>query len=391
MSIRQKNSTLTQIISYTPPKLYTGKEWYVGFYAYDPITKDKRRKKIKLNHIESKQVRRKYADDLIIRLNEKLRRGWNPWIATEDSKAYTTFEDACNSYSKLINKKANDGMYREDTFMSYSSLLRNLIKYNNQRKPQITYIYQLDKEYIVDFLDYIYIEKGNSAQTRDNYLGWLKSFCVFLVEKGYHQTLATEGIKAFSKWTKKKTREYLPENILSKVKEQASTKNKHFLLACYILFYMLIRPKEMSKLQIKDINLKNQTIIITEEQSKNRRTAAVTLPTKVIHLMLDLRIFDNPGDYYLFSKKMKPGAEYANEKQFRDFWNHHIRKPLNLPDKYKFYSLKDTGVTMLLRANTDILSVRDQARHSSILITDTYTPHDIVKANPLINKFECDF
>jgi len=89
--------------------------------------------------------------------------------------------------------------------------------------------------------------------------------------------------------------------------------------------------------------------------------------------------------------KLKPGATCQSEKQFRDYWQRHIRKPLKLPDKYKFYSLKDTGVTMMLRANTDIISVRDQARHSSILITDTYTPHDIAKANPLIDKFVCDF
>jgi integrase len=86
-----------------------------------------------------------------------------------------------------------------------------------------------------------------------------------------------------------------------------------------------------------------------------------------------------------------PGEAYCSEKQFRDFWQRYIRKPLGLPAKYKFYSLMDTGVTMMLRANTDILSVRDQARHSSILITDTYTPHDIAKANPLIDQFVCKF
>lgn len=32
----------------------------------------------------------------------------------------------------------------------------------------------------------------------------------------------------------------------------------------------------------------------------------------------------------------------------------------------------------------DVLSVRDQARHSSILMTDIYTPHDIQEANDLI-------
>jgi len=387
----QKNTELAQVIAYTPPRLYVGKDWYVGWYSYDPISQAQRRKKIKLNHIPSKIERRKFANDLIFRVYDKLRKGWNPWIATENSKSYSTFVDVCNHYDKLITKKAEEGMYRPDTYISYMSYLRNLKKYNEELKSSINYIYQFDKQYIIDFLEFVYIDRKNSAQTRDNYLGWLKSFSDFLLQHGYMKEKPTDGIETFSKWTKKKEREYIPEDILMKTKKIIDETNKHFLLATYILFYCFIRPKEMSRLKISDINLKNRTIIITSEQSKNRRTAPITLPIKIIHLMVDLRIFDSPGDYYLFSKKLQPGKVYQNEKQFRDFWQHHVRKPLKLSDKYKFYSLKDTGVTMMLRANMDILSVRDQARHSSILITDTYTPHDIAKANPLIDKFQCEF
>lgn len=32
----------------------------------------------------------------------------------------------------------------------------------------------------------------------------------------------------------------------------------------------------------------------------------------------------------------------------------------------------------------DTITVRDQARHADILMTDTYTPHDIQEANELI-------
>ncbi|GHT48763.1 hypothetical protein FACS189440_13130 [Bacteroidia bacterium] len=391
MSKNQQKIDLAQAIAYTPPKLYTGKEWYVGFYAFDPVYKKLRIKRIKLNYIDNKIERRKFSVDLIKRLNEKLRRGWNPWIASETNKGYCTFKEACEHYSKLTTKKFQEDYYREDTYTSYLSYLRRLKEYNDQYRFSISYIYQLDKQYIIDFLEYVYIDKGNCARTRDNYLGWFKSFSSFLVQSGYHKEKATEGIETFSKWQKQKKREYLPEDVLTKVKKQVEDKNKHFLLATYILFYTFIRPAEMSKLKINNINLKNRTIIIGEDQSKNRREAAITLPVKVIHLMLDLNIFDHPGNYFLFSSKMQPGEGYADPKQFRDFWNHHVRKPLGLPEKYKFYSLKDTGVTMMLRAHTDILSVRDQARHSSILITDTYTPHDIAVANPLIDKFECDF
>lgn len=38
-------------------------------------------------------------------------------------------------------------------------------------------------------------------------------------------------------------------------------------------------------------------------------------------------------------------------------------KDLDLPSEYKFYSLKDTGITDLIKDRTDLLSIRDQARH----------------------------
>ena len=42
----------------------------------------------------------------------------------------------------------------------------------------------------------------------------------------------------------------------------------------------------------------------------------------------------------------------------------------------------------MLKANTDILTVRDQARHSSILITDMYTPKDIKNANGMLLNYK---
>lgn len=52
MTVTKSNAVFQEILSYTPPQLYTGKEWYVGFMAYDPAVCKMRRKKIKLNYIE---------------------------------------------------------------------------------------------------------------------------------------------------------------------------------------------------------------------------------------------------------------------------------------------------------------------------------------------------
>ena len=76
MSVQRKILT-SEVISYTPPKLYTGKtgnDWYVGFYAFCPIAGKLKIKRIKINHIPKISDRRKYAADLINRIHEQLRR-----------------------------------------------------------------------------------------------------------------------------------------------------------------------------------------------------------------------------------------------------------------------------------------------------------------------------
>ena len=141
-------------------------------------------------------------------------------------------------------------------------------------------------------------------------------------------------------------------------------------------------------LKIRDINLNKCTMRISGDISKNHYDAVITLPKHVILLMLDLNIFDSPGTYYIFSDRFRPGARKKSEKAFRDFWNETLRPAVGLAKEYKFYSLKDTGITNMLRAKTDILSVRDQARHSNIAITDTYTPKDIADANELLINYK---
>ena len=48
-----------------------------------------------------------------------------------------------------------------------------------------------------------------------------------------------------------------------------------------------------------------------------------------------------------------------------------MRKRLNLPKEYQFYSLKDSGIRDLANS-AGIVIARDQARHSSVAVTNKY-------------------
>lgn len=376
---------------YTPPKLHTGKDWYIDFYAFDPSAGVMRRKKFKLNNIKNKRDRRVYATDLMSRIFSELQSGWNPWIQTSVGASYATVQDACEAYEAYLGKLLQEDLLREKTCKGYRSCLKILLEWIASAPKPKKYIYQVDHTLCVRFLDWLWLDKGLSSTTRDNYLNWLKHFAKFLMEKQYLDKDITAGISSLGKKKSKKNRSVIAPADMARLKEFAERNDKHFLLACYILYYCFIRPKEMSYIQLKHISVKRGTIFIPDYSSKNRKDGTVTLPDKVLKLMIELDVFRYPESYYLFSDHMRPGSGRRTNKIFTDYWTHHVRKDLHFPPNYKFYSLKDTGITDLIKSNTDLLSVRNQARHYSLLMTDLYTPHDIEEANEAIRHHSSDF
>lgn len=371
-------ATLASIKGWTFPQIHFGKSSYVSFSAYDPVSGRLKRKKIMLNHLGRRPAMRAYGELLVKRLTAKLLEGWNPWVEAPTPLEYTRLEDACERYREYVVKQLSSGDMREQTTKSYLSFLHVFWDWSVSRN--LVYTYQLDRRSVADFLDYVYVERNNTFQTRNNYAGWLKTFCRYMLDRGFLASDPTQFIKQSRRY-QQKNRDVLPDEALVRVRGYLEERNRHFLLACYLIYYCFIRPHEMSLLRIQDISLKGQTVFVGGEVAKNHRDAAVTLPAKVARLMIDLRVFDAPGSFYLFSDDFCPGREARSEKAFRDYWTRNVRKDLNLGPRYKFYSLKDTGITNMLKAKKNILSVRDQARHSDISITNIYTPRGGVKGD----------
>ena len=398
------NEPLPRIKEYREPEVCWGRSGNGGrgkeggiacvtitYYAFDPVEGCMRRKRIKLNRelkrIKGKKAQREYVRGIVERLRDELKSGWNPWMQQQDSLVYVTWEEVHDRYKNYLVKQMNEHNMRSETVASYMSRQRMLLRWVAKERRQVRYAYQFDRRLVDAFLDYIFLDKDNGVRTRNNYLSWIKSFSHWMLSKSYIEQDPTLGIPRM-KMRKGKNRDVIPDGLLGQISSWLKEHNRHFLLACYLLHYLFVRPHELARLKIEDFSLKERTLFIHWDVAKNWNDAVVTLPTHVIRLMLELDVFKSPGSYYLFSEDFKPGRELRSEKFFRDYWTRVVRKELGFSDRYKFYSLKDTGITNMLRANTDVLSVRDQARHSSILITDIYTPKDIKKANALLLNYE---
>lgn len=381
-----KASALDEILSFTYPKLYTGRCWYIGFYAFDPSQRAMRRKRIKINSVGTSTQKKRFAAQVCHKLAEKLENGWNPWIEAESSNAYKSFKEVLNLYRMFINRQLEEGVLRLSTIQGYQSSSRILEEWNEKQPNPITYIYQFDHQLCVRFLDYVYMGRGNSPVTRNNHLAFLRSFSTFLVQRMFVKVKPTDGIQNFSKSNLKKERTVISAADMKRLHEWLMAKNKSFLLVCYFLYYMLIRPREIAKLKLRDINVAKQTVFIDASISKNKKSGCVTINQSVLELMLDLGYFNAPADYYIFSENFMPGAKPISERHYRYYWVTYVVPALNFPPTYKFYSLKDSGITEMLRS-MDTLSVKEQARHSSLTITDAYTPYDVRSANPSLTNY----
>ena len=386
-SLNSNEKVMSQIIAWKTPVFHQKSECYVSFQAYDPLSGRLKTKKIMLGHIKGKTNQRKYAEDLIKRLTEQLSSGWNPWIEAVQPLEYALWDDVISKYKDYLVKLCNEHSLREESYVDYSSRVHILEQWKAEKRIPLTYVYQWDRQTITKFLDYVFIERNNTITTRNNYLTWLKSFTSYLVERGYLSSNPTEGLGRI-KNRHKKDRDVIPDDVMKQIRAYLYEKNKHYLLACEILHYLFVRPRELSFLKIGDFHLQTQTLTLHGAHTKNGNDATITLPSHVIRLMIDLNVFSYPSHYYLFSDRFSSGEARKSEKIFRDYWCRNLRKALGFSERYKFYSLKDTGITNMLKANADVLSVRDQARHSSILITDIYTPKDIKEANKYIMNYK---
>ena len=139
-------------------------------------------------------------------------------------------------------------------------------------------------------------------------------------------------------------------------------------------YYTFIRPDELTHVRIQDLYLKEQKVYISDRVSKNSKDGMVGLNDDLIKLMVELKVFGSPGNWYLFGKNFRPSEEKADSRIFREKFAV-IRGDLRWPDSYQFYSLKDSGIRDLANS-VGVVVARDQARHSDVTVTNRYLKGD---------------
>jgi len=220
-------NNLDELKSYRPAQLKTGKNSRIEYYAYNPEKSKLQRIQIRLSHISGAMERKRYAYEVIKRLNENLATGWNPFINSEAKKTYKKFSDAINHFLTISEKKLSDDVIRAETYKDYVSYLRNLQKWLNDKGYGDIYIYKLDKSVLTAFLEHIYVERNRTAKTRNNYLNYFRVFAGFLCENNYTKHKITDGINPLK--NSKKQRKIISDKDVKRLIDYLQKENKNYL------------------------------------------------------------------------------------------------------------------------------------------------------------------
>lgn len=367
----QKKSSHVSVhpfIDYRPAELVIKTQWLVVFYAKNPITKTLERFRLCVPALKSKAERLKHGKKIVLEVNKKLDSGWLPYYDNTDASDFKTFAYCCDKFLEITAKDVANGSKRADTNKSYKSGISMLKKFISEKKLNVHLMLEINKPFIMNYLDWIFYERKVSGTTHNNHVVFLGVFFSFCVDRGFCKQNFAIGIKKKKKEEKK--RKVFPNSIKSKLKDYGTNNTEYYTL-CMMTYYCFIRNTELTKLRVMDVNLQNNYITVLGATSKNKKTANITIPEN--YKMLIKKHIENakPTDYIFSGDNFKPGSIQLGTKKIYDTWCK-FKKIKNIPNEYQFYSLKDTGITDLTSSGVALIKVRDQARHFDIKITETY-------------------
>lgn len=369
-------------VDYKPPKLHRGRtSWYISYYVRDPDTGRFRLFRVKVNHFGSTGERIRGAKAIMADIQEKLSLGWNPIVSRFSPKASVPAFRALDSYYRVKEKEMELESLR--SYKSYLKVFREWLK--REGLTESTPICAVSELVAKRYMAFLEDESGVSPRTYNNYLSFQITLFDWMRDKGYVSDNVFAGIRRKPKRLMKKNRRLLNDDELNRLFSFLEHANPEFHAVCLLCYCCLMRPKEIALLTCADIDLEKQTVHVGADIAKNDSESFRTIPDAVLPAFRRLELGNR--ELFLFGHHPGAGANFrpsgvaTDKKRFTDYWNRVIRPACGFGLELQLYSLKDTGITNMLKDGVAINLVQQQADHSSVAMTAIY-----VGKSPAANK-----
>ena len=333
---------------YSTPNIYDAngdlsKRWYVYYSFRNPETdKLERQTHIYAGVNKFKTLReRKNAIKILAQAVENiLESGYNPYedeeiVSTSEEKKYT-IEDAI-TFSLELKKNT----LKENSFRDYRVRIKSFEKWLYANGFENRTINSVDKKTIVTFLNSVL--STTSAKNRNNTRAILSMFFQSLEDNDIIPDNFVKKINVL-KSNPERNKTYSSKQEVD-IFNYLKSNDELMLLFIQFISYNHLRPVEVVRLQIKDVNVKDRRLYV---RAKNKAVKVKIIPEILLSTLPNLDKF-NP-ESYLFTPNGIGQDWTTNETDKRDYFSKRFKKvkdSLGLGKDYGLYSFRHTFITKL--------------------------------------------
>lgn len=371
---------------YTDPKpaftlVKVGKDkgkriWFVSFMFTDEGSGERKqfqfRARINQKTTEGEKITE--ANSTAAALLDYLREGWNPF--TESPGQYQN-----RSTGGFVNRPRTLGEALKEC---YDIKMQQLTGYESERTYK--YIYNHFSAWVnAQFLDRLrpdsfttahamaysdhLTNQGKKGRGFNNYRTVVKIFFNMMVERDLIQK------NPFSKIKPARTTEAeitpFADMELQAIRSYLIKNDYNLYVFTQMIFYLLLRPIEIVKLQVKHIDLTRNKITLPSSASKNRKSRLCNIPPALKTILQEWLRFESVNDY-LFGFGMATGPRPIARRNTVTERHAKALKAMGFEGKLSLYSYKYNGVIAAHLAGISMEEIRLQAGHHSVEITQIY-------------------
>lgn len=253
----------------------------------------------------------------------------------------------------------------------------------------------INKESIVEFLDWLQSKRKCSDATRNVRLAGIHSFFRFLQYQ--HPENLSECQRILSIKVKKSKTEVINYFTVDGIKlllEQPDTstrKGRRDLAMLALMYDCAARVQEISDLKPSSIRLnKPYTIKIVGKGNKAR--IVPLMEEEIVHIkrymtennLLEVHSGMNPLFYNSRKEKLTRAGINSILKKYADMAR--IKNPSLIPEKISCHSLRHSKSMHLLQAGVNLVYIRDFLGHESVQTTEIYARADSKQKREVIEK-----
>lgn len=357
------------VLGYVPAVAHFGKVAYVDLYALHPDTGALKRKRYKLDRIAGAAERKRFARDLVDRLNDKLRRGWNPWAADEAPKSMHTVREAVEQYVDFKCRTT-----RHSAPHSYKMTGKRFLEWATAEGLAHGPVANIHQQHAHRYIDHLHITRGISNNTHNGYLTFVRGMFQWMIQRGFRSDNPFRTVARLRKTTK--TRVFLTPEDRKAAIDWFREHDPDMVLVCLFTFHTLIRPRqELSRLKVGMIDLHNNCVRFDDGgDTKSGQPRTPAMPDSMKAELVGSAIATAPPNWFAVGDGLKPGPKRMGYNMGGNRWDK-MRKALGWPNSKQLYSLRDSGIIQLLRDGVSIEVVMRQAGHRSLATTNAYVQH----------------